>query len=284
MKVTDCHAHLADARIWDARASWLADCRHHGLVGALANAAQFDEWPRVMQLSQEAPEILPALGIHPFWPEQWTAEAKATLERHLKANKLAAVGEIGLDFWNGRGNQALQERAFADQLQLAVQYGLPACIHNRKSCQGFFSILNELRISELRGYCHNFTGSRETARQILDKGLHISFCSPVTYPEAERLRRVSAFVPAERLLVETDAPDLPQMPYRGTFSYPWQTIGVVEALATARGIAPEALAEQIVVNFQGLFNKRDGGDGGDNFTHQAMSPSSPSSPSSTLSL
>ena len=270
-------------RIWRTRASGMHarhGC-HHSLVGALANAAQFDEWPHVMQLSQEAPEILPALGIHPFWPEQWTAEAKATLERHLKANELAAIGEIGLDFWNGRGNQALQERAFAEQLQLAVQYGLPACIHNRKSWQEFFSILNELRISELRGYCHNFTGSRETARQILDKGLHISFCSPVTYPEAERLRRVSAFVPAERLLVETDAPDLPQMPYRGTFSYPWQTIGVVEALAAARGIAPEALAEQIVVNFQGLFNKRDGGD---NFTHQAMSPSSPSSPSSPLSL
>ncbi len=254
MKVTDCHAHLADARIWDARASWLADCRSHGLVGALANAAQFDEWPRVMQLAQEAPEIQPALGIHPFWPEQWTTEAKMQLEQHLKANELAAVGEIGLDFWNGRENQALQERAFAEQLQLAVQYGLPACIHNRKSWQEFFGILKELRLDKLRGYCHNFTGSKETARQILDRGLHISFCSPVTYPEAERLRRVSAYVPAERLLVETDAPDLPQMPYRGAFSFPWQTVGVVETLAEARGIAPEALAEQIFNNYITLFS------------------------------
>ncbi|MBR4675350.1 MAG: TatD family hydrolase [Victivallales bacterium] len=254
MKVTDCHAHLADARIWEARVSWMADCRRNGLVGALANAAQFDEWPRVMQLAQEAPEIQPALGIHPFWPEQWTAEAKAQLEQHLKANEITAVGEIGLDFWNGRENQALQERAFAEQLQLAVQYGLPACIHNRKSWQEFFGILKELRINELCGYCHNFTGSKETAKQILDRGLHISFCSPVTYPEAERLRRVSAYVPAERLLVETDAPDLPQIPYRGAFSYPWQTVGVVKALAKTRRIALEALAEQIFNNYITLFS------------------------------
>ena len=253
MKVTDCHAHLADARIWDARETWLAECRGHGLVGALANAAQFDEWPRVMQLAQEAMEILPALGIHPFWPEQWIAEAKAELERHLKANDIAAVGEIGLDFWNGRENQAIQERAFVEQLQLAVQYHKPACIHNRKSWQEFFGILKELRIGELRGYCHNFTGSRETAKQILDRGLHISFCSPVTYPEAERLRRVAAFIPAEKLLVETDAPDLPQMPYRGQFSYPWQTKGVIEALAETRQISPDALAEQVFRNYISLF-------------------------------
>ena len=249
MRVTDCHAHLADARIWDARETWLAECRSHGLVSALANAAQLDEWPRVMQLAQEATEILPALGIHPFWPEQWTAEAKVELERHLKANDIAAVGEIGLDFWNGRENQAIQERAFAEQLQLAVQYNKPACIHNRKSWQEFFGILKELRIGELHGYCHNFTGSRETARQVLDRGLHISFCSPVTYPEAERLRRVSTYVPAEKLLVETDAPDLPQMPYRGQFSYPWHTKGVIEALAEVRQMSPDALAEQILHNY-----------------------------------
>ena len=253
MKVTDCHAHLADMRIWDARESWLAECRSHGLVGALANAAQFDEWPRVMQLAKETIEILPALGIHPFWPEQWTAEAKAELEQHLRANDIAAVGEIGLDFWNGRENQAIQERTFAEQLQLTVQYHKPACIHNRKSWQEFFGILKDLSINELSGYCHNFTGSRETARQILDRGLHISFCSPVTYPEAERLRHVSAYIPVEQLLVETDAPDLPQMPYRGQFSYPWQTSGIIEALAEARQMSPDALAEQILHNYITLF-------------------------------
>ena len=254
MRVTDCHAHLADARIWDARVSWLAECHSHGLVSALANAAQFDEWPRVIQLAQEAPEIQPALGIHPFWPEQWTAEAKAELEQHLNADDIAAVGEIGLDFWNGRDNQAIQECAFVEQLQLAVQYYKPACIHNRKSWQEFFGILKELRLNEVRGYCHNFTGSRETAKQILDRGLHISFCSPVTYPEAERLRRVSTYVPAERLLVETDAPDLPQMPYRGQFSYPWHTHGIIKALAEIRQISPDALAEQVLHNYISLFS------------------------------
>ena len=252
MKLTDCHAHLADARIWDARHAWLDECRRHGLASALANAAQFDEWPRVMELSREVPEILPALSIHPFWPEQWTPEAKAALEGHLKANDLAAVGEIGLDFWNGRDNQAIQETAFAEQLALAVRYQKPACIHNRKSWQEFFGILKELRLGEVRGYCHNFTGSRETAKQILDRGLLISFCSPVTFPEASRLRSVAAYIPADRLLVETDAPDLPQIPYRGQYTLPWQTIGVIEALSDARKTTPELLAEQIYHSYVGL--------------------------------
>ena len=255
MRLTDCHAHLADARIWDSRDAWLEDCRRNGLASALANAAQFDEWPRVMELSRTAPEILPALGIHPFWPEQWTAEARASLEAHLKANDIVAVGEIGLDFWNGRDKQATQETAFAEQLALAIQYRKPACIHNRKSWQEFFGILKELRLNEVQGYCHNFTGSRETARQLLDRGLHISFCSPVTFPEATRLRDVSAFIPAERLLVETDAPDLPQIPYRGEYTFPWQTIGVIKVLASARKTPPEALAEQIYCNYASLFLK-----------------------------
>ena len=249
MKLTDCHAHLADARIWDDRRAWLAECRRHGLCSALANAAQLDEWERILQLSREAPEIRPALGIHPFWPEQWTAEARNRLVAHLERQDLAAIGEIGLDFWNGRDNQATQEQAFAEQLQLAVHYHLPACIHNRKSWQEFFGVLKTLHLDQLSGYCHNFTGSRETARQLLDHGLLISFCSPITYPEAHRLRKVAAYIPVDRLLVETDAPDLPQMAYRGQFSLPWHTQGVLETLADIHQVPPEALAEQVYHNY-----------------------------------
>ena len=251
--VTDCHAHLADSRVWHMRQAVLEDSRAHGLAGILANAARRSEWNQVLELAAEK-DVRAAIGIHPFWPDEWNEGARAEmLELLEKGAPVSAIGEIGLDFWNGRDNQRQQERAMAEQLEIAVSRRLPACIHNRKSWDEFFSIIGHMGISTLSGYCHNFTGSRETARRILDLGLHISFCSPVTYDNASRLRELSRYIPDDKILTETDFPDLPMRRFQGSFSMPWHAGLVAEALAEARGVAPQSLAQRITENFRGLF-------------------------------
>ena len=250
LPVIDCHAHLADSRLLPRLPEVLEHSRRNGLVGVLANAARLGEFESVAAMASA--DVKVAFGIHPFWPEEWSSACRALVEA-LKANQTAAVGEIGLDFYDGRENQVAQETAFAEQLSLALEHERPVCLHNRKAWQEFFGILKTLGISGLRGYIHNFTASREVASKLLDLGLHISFAAPVTYPEAHRLREVSAFVPTERLLTETDCPDLPYA--KGELTEPWQAVNVLHALASARRAAPEVLAEQIMLNFNNLINK-----------------------------
>ena len=245
LPVIDCHAHLADERVLPRLKEVLERSRQNGLRGVLANAARLCEFGSVAGMA--APDVKIAFGIHPFWPEEWP-KARIALEEALKAHPTAAVGEIGLDFYDGRDNQSAQETAFAEQLSMALEYGRAVCLHNRKACQEFFGILTTLGVSSLRGYMHNFTGSREIAVKLLDLGLHISFAAPFAYPEAHRLREVSAFIPAERLLTETDCPDLPYA--KGELTEPWHAANVLHALAAARGMEVEALAEQLKNNYQ----------------------------------
>ncbi len=248
LPVIDCHAHLADGRVLPRIDDVLARSRRNGLVGVIANAARLGEFESIAAMASA--DVKVAFGIHPFWPEEWPSARKA-LEEALNDNPTASVGEIGLDFYGGRENQSAQETAFAEQLSLALKHGRTVCLHNRKAWQEFFGILKELNISSLRGYMHNFTGSREIASKLLDLGLHISFAAPVTYPEAHRLREVAAFIPAERLLTETDCPDLPYV--HGELTEPWQAVNVLHALAAARGMAVEPLAEQVKINFYNTF-------------------------------
>ena len=259
----DCHAHLADERIFSERHALLADCREHGLVGVLANAAQWAEWPRILQLCQEEEGVLGALGIHPFWPEQWSKETEAALLQILSDPKqrkfIRAVGEIGLDYWNGRGNAPLQQAVFARQLEIAVQYDLPVSLHNRKSWEDFFGIVRDLRIDGLRGFCHNFTAGTDLARRVLDLGLHLSFCSPVTNPEASRCRASAAYAPANRILTETDCPDLPAKAVvmaagdSAPQSRPWHVSLVLDSLAEIRQTTPDILAQTVHSTWQELF-------------------------------
>ena len=252
----DVHAHLADARLRERLDVILAECVQQGVGGILVNAARREEWPAVEALSRR-PGVFGALGIHPFFPEDWRAETLAELRQALTAPEsrghVLAVGEIGLDFQHGRDLAARQLAMFRAQLQLARELDLPVCLHNRKAWPDFFGLLKELGWDQVRGYCHHFTGSMDIAREALDHGLYLSFCGPVTYPDAHRLHRVARYAPADRILTETDCPDLPAQEYRGQESRPWHVHSVVQCLAALRGEAPEQVASHVWANWQRLF-------------------------------
>lgn len=252
--VIDCHAHLADRRIAGDISDIIFECREHSLVRTLANAARLQEWNDILKATAFL-ECDAAIGIHPFFAEQWNDDARTQMLKVLADKKyhVAAIGEIGLDCWEGRAALPLQIPAFTEQLAIARQHNLPVCIHNRKSWQDFFSILDTLSITELRGYCHNYTGGREIARKILDLGLHISFASPLTYPNAKRLRDTAGYVPVESILTETDCPDLPPRFMRGQLTKPWHASFVLQTLAEVQNTPIEAMAAQILKNYDALF-------------------------------
>ena len=159
-----------------------------------------------------------------------------------------AIGEIGLDYHYDFSPRDVQQAVFRTQVELAIERGLPVIIHTREATDDTFAILRDAG-SALRGVFHCFTGDRAMARAGLDLGFYISLAGIVTFSRAEELREVAKLVPDDRLLVETDAPYLAPVPYRGKRNEPAFVARVVDAVAALRGVAAPALAAQLQQNF-----------------------------------
>ena len=253
MDLHDCHAHLADERLATAAEGMAAAFRAAGGRAVVATAARRAEWERVRELTA-LPGVIGALGVHPWFLADWRGdETVAELAQALATTPaFRAVGEIGLDFWQGRDDAALQTEAFAAQLGVAVARGLPAVFHNRRSWPEFFGAVDAFG-GRVAGVCHNFTGGRELARDALDRGLYLSFAGPLTYPGARRAPEAARYAPADRILTETDAPDLPPHPRRADSSAPADVGRVLAVLAELRRTPVAAMAEQVGANFRRLF-------------------------------
>jgi TatD DNase family protein len=253
MRLYDCHAHLADERLNPTLDTLLVEATAAGVAGILACAARLEEWEKIAAVSRREP-VLGALGVHPFFARTAPADLGPRLHRSLTTHpRLVAVGEIGLDFWNGRADAALQETVLHTQLTTALELGLPVILHNRRSWGDFFGLLHSAGMAGLRGVCHCFNGSRETAREVLDRGLMVSFCGPITYPNARRLREAAAYVPLDRILTETDCPDLPPQVVAPGFSLPQHVRYILEAVAEAKHLPVPAVAAQVEANYLTLF-------------------------------
>jgi TatD DNase family protein len=253
----DVHAHLADERLRAELPGILLRCEHE-MQAVLVNAARFSEWDLVLRLAQR-PRFFAALGLHPFFLDERPTDYLSLLRQKLLSpppgSKILAIGEIGLDFWQGRGNSEEQIAVLSEQLLLAQQLNLPVILHNRKSWPDFFALLKNLRISTLRGVCHHFNASPEIARQALERGLYLSFCGPLTWPESRRLHKLATLAPLDRILVETDCPDLPPQSNRGGGSRPWMVAEVISKIAQLQNISWQKLAAQIALNWTTLFRQ-----------------------------
>jgi len=256
IRLYDAHAHLADERLRPSIESILAECRRRRVCGIAAAAARRAEWDEIERLSANEDIVFGALGVHPFFPDDWNDACAGELRRRAASPAIHAIGEIGLDFWNGRERLAEQRDMLAAQIEIACELRKPVVIHNRKSWEEFLAVWRATASGRIAGVCHHFTGSREILRRVLDAGLYVSFCGPVTYPNARRIREAAAYAPADRILTETDAPDLPPAARRGEQSRPWHVLDVLETLSALRGVSIHVLAEQVRENFEAVFGRK----------------------------
>jgi TatD DNase family protein len=169
--------------------------------------------------------------------------------------KVVAIGETGLDYFRSEGDLEWQRERFRRHIAAAKRTGLPLIIHTRDAFEDTARILKEEGADAVGGVMHCFAGDRAEARASLDLGFHISLSGIVTFNNAEELREVAKLVPAERLLVETDAPYLTPVPHRGKPNVPGFTRFVAECVAEQRGVSWEELAETTSDNFFRLFAK-----------------------------
>jgi TatD DNase family protein len=257
--VIDSHCHLAD-EVFDADLDAVVErAKAAGVQSVLCILAAGDaaEATRASRLRAIWPEARFSAGVHPHQAKDFAAPgaAAAAVRRALADSQtVRAIGEIGLDYHYDFSPREVQQAIFREQIRLAREIGLPIIIHTREATDDTFAILREERAGELRGVFHCFTGDRDMAREALALGFHLSLAGIVTFPKASELREVARETPADRLLVETDAPFLAPVPHRGKRNEPALVAHVVEAVASARGESPSAFADTASRTFASLFN------------------------------
>jgi TatD DNase family protein len=281
MHLTDSHAHLdmfsGDLPLVLARAE-AAGVR---TILAIGIGEGPGEMQRALEIAQEfsgqpaTPAIFASAGIHPQEAHRADANALAKLARLAADERVIAIGEIGLDYYHVDNPTApIQRAAFVAQVQLAAAAAKPILIHCRTSelatpeakekfapadaWQDLLELLDahwspKNRGNTPAGILHCFSGTIEQAQRALELGFYLSFAGNLTYPRAAGLREVAAFAPADRILIETDAPFLAPIPHRGQQNEPALVVHTAQCLAALRGVSLEEIAALTTANFHRLF-------------------------------
>jgi TatD DNase family protein len=254
----DSHCHLADEAFAGDLGTVIERARGAGVAGALCILSAGDEQEAAAAARVRAawPDVWFAVGVHPHNASRFDGQPAAAVDavrRGLSAERARAIGEIGLDYHYDFSPRDVQREVFAAQVTLAVDSGLPVIIHTREATDDTFDVLDGAGGGVVRGVFHCFTGDTAMARRALDIGFYISLAGIVTFPRAEELREVAAMVPADRLLIETDAPYLAPTPHRGKRNEPAFVVRVAEVIGGVRGIAADEVGEIVTRNFTALF-------------------------------
>ena len=210
------------------------------------------------QLTPLGPALLFAAAVHPHraGAHQDAADRAADQTRRAQAATGAvALGEMGLDYHYDFAPRDAQQEVFAAQVALAVELDLPVIIHTREAADDTLAVIRDAGGGRARGVMHCFTGTADEARRALDLGFWISFSGILTFPRAGALRDLAATVPPDRVLVETDAPYLAPVPYRGKRNEPAWVVETLRCLAGLHGCTPDEMAAQIQRNFDAFLGR-----------------------------
>jgi TatD DNase family protein len=254
--LVDSHCHLdfpdfaaeLDAVVGRARAADVAR-----MVTISTRVARHAE---LLAIAERFSDVYCSVGTHPHYADEELDVIAADLIDRAKHPKVVAIGEAGLDYHYDRSPRDAQERGFRTHIEAARDSGLPLVIHSREADVDTARILEEeTGQGAFPAVLHCFTGGPELARRAIALGLFISFTGILTFKNSAALLGIAAELPADRILVETDAPYLAPSPFRGKRNEPAYVVEVAKVLAEARGLSFEEIAQQTTDNFFALFRK-----------------------------
>ena len=211
---------------------------------------------QVLAIAERFPNVCCSLGTHPHHAHEELDVSAADLVAAARHPKIVAIGEAGLDYHYDNSPRDAQERGLRTHIAAARETGLPLVIHSREADADMARILTEeSRQGAFAAVLHCFTGSRDLALAGVALGFYVSFSGILTFKRSDELRAIAAALPAERILVETDAPYLAPGPWRGKRNEPAYVVETARMLAQARGVSPEEIARRTTENFFRLFTK-----------------------------
>ncbi len=264
MKLFDSHAHYFDHKFdtFEGGAhAILTSPEFVDTVGWIVNVGTNPETNRrCIEQTARYENMWCAIGIHPEdcqhldrLPDDVLSALYAQLcdPEIRRRDKIVAIGEIGFDYYWQPVNKELQRTYFSRQLDIARELDLPVIIHDREAHGDTLAMVKQY--PGVRGVFHSYSGSDEMAKELLKLGWYLSFGGPVTFKNAEKVRRAASVVPLDRLLLETDCPYLSPHPYRGQINHSGRMRLVAEMQAQLHGVASEQIAEVTAENAKKLF-------------------------------
>lgn len=248
--IFDSHAHYDDARFSEDVCDLLDTLPEKGVSGVISCGVNAESTRFAQALAQKYDYIYAAAGFHPLNLEDVPENAETVLCELLKDPKTVAVGEIGLDYHYEKESRTEQLALFEMQLRLAKELDLPVIVHDREAHDDTLRLLKEIQPT---GVVHCFSGSVEMAKEILKLDMYIGLGGAVTFKNAVKPVEVAAMVPAERLLLETDAPYMTPVPFRGKRCDSSLIAYTAARIAEIRGVDTRALCTQTEINTRRLF-------------------------------
>ena len=249
----DSHCHLDFPELANRLDDIFARMRENKVTHALCVSVNLEDFPKVLALAEAHAHLYASVGVHPDYPEV-SEPSVDELVRLAQHPKIVAIGETGLDYYRLNGDLEWQRQRFRNHIRAAKECSKPLIIHTRSAAEDTLRIMQEEGASEAGGVMHCFTESWEVAAAALELGFYISFSGIVTFKNATALKEVAKKVPLERLLIETDAPYLAPVPFRGKTNDPSLVKHVAEEIARLRGCDAAQIAQQTTSNFYRLFN------------------------------
>jgi len=260
MKIFDSHCHLDDRSYDGERSAVMENAKKAEIHAVLTVGVDLETARKAVELAEDYPNCYASVGVHPHDAKDCSEAVLAELQQLAQHPKVVAWGETGLDYNRMYSPREEQEKWFRRQVEIAQERGLPLIFHERDSEGRFFELLSAAAVPGLPGVVHCFSGSAADLAHYLDFGLYIGITGILTHKERGRsLRRMAKSIPADRLLVETDAPYLTPTPERNRHrrNEPAFVRTVLQRLAEVRGEDPESLAATIWDNTCRLYRVGD---------------------------
>jgi len=248
MMLIDSHSHLESPQFRRDLEEVIQRAKHSGIEYIFTVGTEKKDWEKTLEIANSHPSIYAILGVHPHNAKAIDDQTYPTLRELCRSEKVKAYGEIGLDFYRNLSPRDVQLKRFREQIGLAMELKLPIVIHDRDAHQETVEILKSEKAGEYGGIIHCFSGDYEMAKACLEMGFHISISGSVTYKNAERYWEIVRKIPLESLLVETDAPFLTPVPFRGKRNEPSFVRYTAQKVAEIKGISFEKVAEVTTEN------------------------------------
>ena len=253
----DSHCHLDFPEFQSRLPEVLSNMAAAKVSHALCVSVDLPDFPNVLKLAQEHPNLYASVGVHPDYEDTPEPSFDFLVETALKQTKIIAIGETGLDYYRmgDRSYESMewQRERFRTHIRASIATKKPLIIHTRSASDDTIRIMKEEGAQAVGGVMHCFTESYEVAKAAMEMNFFISFSGIVTFKSAKDLQETCQKIPLERMLIETDSPYLAPIPYRGKTNEPAWVAKVGEFIAQLKGIPIETIAEQTSNNFYQCF-------------------------------
>lgn len=252
LKIFDTHAHLLSGKYDEDRAEFIQALPAHGVVAVVECATKEDNIYRAVELANSSPLVFAALGVYPHEAEGYSEGLEEEIFRlYTENDKVVAIGEIGLDYYYEGCPHERQKEVLKRQLSLAQRLNAPVSLHCREAVGDMMRILRQYNV---KGVMHCYSGSVETARELIDMGYYFGIGGSLTFKNSVKAPKVAEMLPEDRILLETDCPYLAPVPKRGERNSPAYIEYVAKRLAEIKGTTAEHICEVTCANAYQFFN------------------------------